>query len=40
MAILASVLKGVTGHAGALIEHGELSVGAGFKQWQRLVAPR
>lgn len=40
MAIRASVLESVTGHAGALIEHRQLGVCAGLEQRQRLVTPR
>jgi hypothetical protein len=37
VAIRASALEGVTGHAGALIQHRQLSVRASLKQRQRLV---
>jgi len=40
VAIRARVLKGVTRHARALIQHCQLRVGAGLEQWQRLVAAR
>src|SRR5713226_2814488 len=40
MAVRARVLEGVACHAGALIEHCQLSVGAGLEQRQRLMAAR
>ena len=40
MAIRARVLKGVTRHARALIQHCGLRVRAGLEQWQRLMAAR